>query len=237
MHFKGFLGILSILLRFSLGFCGEGDLWFIEQDFVKFGKREVYETSKREILDNDSGIFSVFAAQEGDLLQYVYFIPIKNYCRLSDFMQSRIDNERSLSADVKIAYLSTLNFTIGSLHRFLSNCSYLPKGKGSIAAFSSMYYYLFGIVPGNEAIFETQLQKIANEQSQGQGICFRSWKVLIGSDIPKYFVVVFAATEKLAQRRAESLEFIPPSMKDLLRSQKQGPLLLRKDLCPNNLES
>lgn len=212
------------------GFCENGDLWFIEQDFVKFGKKEAYEEYRKEMLKKNLGSFSTFAAQGEDSLHYIYLVPVKDYHGLGNFLQSREDYEQSLSSDIKVPYLSTLNFTIGSLQRYLPDCSYVPTGKEALTAYRNIYFYLFGILPGNERVFEDQLQKIAQEQAEGQEVCFRSWKIIIGSYTPKYLVVVFAANEKQAKKRAEGLEFITLPMKNILRSQKQGTAVFRKDL-------
>jgi hypothetical protein len=230
MGFKRFLvGLMGTILAY----CGDNeDLWLIEQDFVKFGKKEAYEEYKKDMLKQYAGGFSTFAMQEEDSQQYVYLIPIKDYNGLKEWMQKRADNP-SLSPDIVIPYLSTLNYTIASLQCFLPDCSYIPKGKESLTSCSHIYFYLFGVTPGNEGAFEAQLRKIAGEQAQKSGVCFRSWKILIGSDVPKYLVAVFANTEKQAQKRAEGLEFITVPMKNLLRSQKQGGAALRTDLSMN----
>jgi len=224
MRILCFLVILSALIVPS-GFCAE-DLWFIEQEFVKFGKKEAYEKYKKEMLKNDIGAFSTFAIQADDSLQYIYLTPFEDYCGLGDFSQKSANYDRS----VRVPYLSTLNFTIESLQRYLPSCSSIPKGKEAITAYRYIYFYLLGIMPGNEDAFESRLQQIAGQQSENSEVCFRSWKILIGSDAPKYLVAVFAASEKQAQKRAEGLEFIDSPMKNILRTQKQGAAILRKDL-------
>jgi hypothetical protein len=219
MGFKGFLGVLGVLMGSVSAFC-DWQLWLIEQDFVKFGKKEVYEKYKKEMLGENA----TFAMQDEDASQYIYLFPVGDYKDLSDSMQG------CDGSDNRIAFLSTLNFTIQSLHRYLPRCSYIPKGKESLLAYPNIVYYLFGVVPGNDAVFEAQLLKIAGDQAKNGGTCFRSWKILMGSDVPKYLVAVFASDEA----QAEGLEFVPTSLKGLLRSQKQGSAVLRRDLSINN---
>lgn len=228
MRVRWFLLVLSALLASSLGFCA--DLWFVEQDFVKFGKKEAYEKYKKEMLSQHIGSFSTFAVQAEDSLQYIYLIPVKDYCGLGDFLQKRADYEQSLHSESRVPYFSTLNFTIGSLQQYLPDCSYVPKGKEALTAYRNIYFYLFGIMPGNEEVFEARLQKIAEEQEENSGVCFRSWKIVIGSNVPKYLVAVFASGEKQAQKRAEGLELIDLAMKNIILTQKQGSAILRKDL-------
>jgi hypothetical protein len=225
MRFKGLLVIFSAMVR--VAFCGT-DLWLIEQDFVKFGKKEVYEKYKKEMLVGSSMV--AFAAQEDDLLQYIYLFPVNDYSGLGDLMQKRADYDRSLGTAALLPYLSTLNFTMRSVHQYLPNCSSIPKGKESLSAYRNIYFYLFGVKPGNETDFEARLEKIATEEARDMEVCLRSWKIAIGSSVPKYLVAVFAPSEKQAQKRAEGLEFITLPMKNLLYSQKQGVAVLRKDL-------
>ena len=229
MRMKWFLLVLSVLAS-SLGLCAEDNLWFIEQDFVKFGKKDAYEKYKKEMLSNRIGTFSTFAVQADDSLQYIYLVPVKDYCGLGDFLQKRSDYEQSLHSESKAPYFSTLNFTIGSLQRYLPDCSYVPKGKEALTAYRNIYFYLFSIAPGNEEVLEARLQKIAEEQEQNSGVCFRSWKIVIGSNVPKYLVTVFATGEKQVQKRAEELEVIDLTMKNIVLTQKQGSAILRKDL-------
>jgi hypothetical protein len=230
MNFKWVWLVVCFISGSILGFCENGDLWLIEQDFVKFGKKEAYEEYKKEMLKKELGSFLTFAAQGEDSLHYIYLIPVKDYNGLGNFLERRASYKQSLSPELKIPFFSTLSFTMGSLQRYLSDCSYTPKGKEAFTAHRNIYFYLFGISPGNEHVFETRLKKIAQEQAEGQGVCFRSWKMIIGSSIPKYLVIIFAANEKQAKKRAEGIEFITLPMKNIVRSQKQGSAVLRKDL-------
>src|SRR5579871_4872467 len=201
MRVGSLLGILSGLFLMGIGH-GE-ELWVVEQDFVKFGKKEVFEKSKKELLDASGKTFLTFAAQEDDLLQYVFFICVKNFRGLGNFLESA----DPANSDVRALYSSTLNFLVRSLDAYLPECSSVPKGKEALTAYSHISFYLFGITPGNEEIFEAQLQKVASEQAEKT--CFRSWKILMGSDAPKYFVAVFADGEKQAKKSAEEIEFVP----------------------------
>jgi hypothetical protein len=203
------------------------DLWLFDQDFVKFGKKEIYEKLKKGMLKKEFGSFSAFAVQEQqESMQYIYLVPVGDYAGLGGLLEGRAEREEKLSGEERLPFVSTLNFTMKSLQQFLPACSYVPAGKESLTAFRCMYFYLFGIVPGNEAIFEAHLQKVAEEG----GVCMRSWRIVIGGDLPKYLVAVFGANEKKVKQDAENLELIPAPLKNLLRSQKQGSAVLRKEL-------
>ncbi len=224
------LTLCVAILGSVLGFCDEQNLWLIEQDFVKFGKKEVYEKLKKEMLSEQFGPFSAYAMQEQDSMQYIYLIPVKDFNGLGDFIGKKMELEDGLSAEERLPYVSTLNFTMQNLMRFLPDCSYVPQTGENLAAFRCLYFYVYSIVPGNETVFEAQLHKIAEEQANAEGHCIRCWKIVIGGDVPKYAVAVFGFDEKRVKKDAEDLELITPPLKNLLRSQKQGGAVLRKDL-------
>lgn len=211
---RGFLLFLGAMA----GVYADGDLWVIEQDFVKFGKMEVYEASKKESLGK-----GVIATKEADSLRYIYWIPVGDYKGVQSFIGKRQGS---------LPYLSTLNFTWDSLNRYLSMCSFVPKGKESLAAYPSLHFYFFGIMPPNEKDFEDYLQNVANAQkSAEQPVCFRTWKVVLGMDAPKYVVVVYGNTEKEAEKLARGLELGSGEIKNILRSQKEGTCsLIPRDL-------
>lgn len=235
-----FIGLVLFCMgSAACGYCSsdeDGGLWLIQQDFVKFGKMDAYEKYKREVLEgfrkvSKSGPLCSYAQSEVDSSQYIYLTPVKDYSGLKDVMTNRNSYVSSLGANALLPFLSTLNFSIESLHRFLSDCSFLPKGKESIVAYGAVHYYLFGVMPPNERDFEEHLKKIAASQmGSDRPVCFRTWKMVIGADLPKYLVAVFASTEKEADKRAAELEFGSGPIKNILRSQKEGSCLLRSDL-------
>lgn len=223
--------LLGAVFSSRLIFGGDG-LWYIEQDFVKFGKKEVYEKYKKALIENIKR-FTIYAAQQEDSMQYIYLVPVKDYCSLGDFEKKRVEMEKKAGPDIKAPFLSTLNFSVRSLSQYLPECSYVPKSKGSLISFQDVYFYLFAISPGSEVLLERQLKKIAEEQKGGNGICFRSWKFLFGSNVPKYLVAVFSETEKQAGKDAASLEFITGPMRNILLTEQQGEAFFRKDLSVN----
>jgi hypothetical protein len=229
LHVRIFTLFVAILGS-VFGFSDEQNLWLIQQDFVKFGKKEVYEKLKKEMLSEQFPPFSAYAMQEHDSMQYIYLIPVMDFNGLGDFIGKKMEFEEGLSGEQRLPYVSTLNFTMQNLMRFLPECSYVPQTGENLSSFRCLYFYLYSIVPGNEAVFEAQLHKIAEEQASLEGHCIRCWKIVIGGDMPKYGVAVFGFDEKQVKKDAEELELITPPLKNLLRSQKQGGAVLRKDL-------
>lgn len=232
-----FAGIVLFCLGSSWGFCSnQGELWVIEQDFVKFGKGEAYEGYKKGLLegfwsDAGKGPCCTFAQREVDSAQYIYLMPVGDYGVLETFMDKKRDYFRSLGEDAVLPFLSTINFTIMTLHRFLPACSYIPKGKESILSYGAVQFFVFGVMPPNEGDFEGYIAKMASGLSAKKGsICLRTWKVILGADVPKYVVAVFADTEKNAKKMASQLDFTGGGMKNILRSQKQAGALLNREL-------
>ena len=207
-----------------------------QQDFVKFGKRDVYERSKKLLLEGfwghaKMGPFCTFAEDEQSSPQYIYMVPVEDYGGLGDFMRKKGEYDRSVGKSVLLPFLSTLNFTMESLHRYLPMGSYLPQGRESILSYGAAYFYLFGVTPAGEGDFEAHLERIAAQQEGAElQVCFRSWKVVMGADTPKYLVAVFGATGKDAELQAKGLNLGQGPVKNILRSQKEGSAVLRKDL-------
>ncbi len=239
MGLKGiFFGFLLVFMAATSGYCEEweeSDLWVIQQDFVKFGKGEAYEVHKKGFLKGfqkylRQGPICTYAEKDIDSPQYIYLSPVRNYKGLGEWMKQREKYLASLSRDVLMPYLNTLNFTIESLHQYLPHCSFLPKGQESIFNYEAIQFCLYGVMPPNEDEFETRLIQIASEQLVSEKpICFRAWKVVMGSDTPKYLIAVFAKTAKEAENDAEDLDFIGNGIKKIIRLQKSGTALLRKD--------
>ena len=139
-----------------------------------------------------------------------------------------------LERNTILPFLSTLNFQMENLYVFLEECSVIPQGKESISSWGVMHYSVFGVTPTGAEDFEASLRKIASRESKkGSGVCLRTWKVVLGGDLPRYFVAVFADTEKEAEKWAGGLELGKGPVRDVLRSQKEGVSLLRSDLSFN----
>ncbi len=232
----GFWRVLIVLVGWiSLGHCFE-DLWLIEQDFVKFGKKEAYEAYKKDL--QKDFVRNIGAAQycieDAESSQFIYLIAVRDFKGLSTLMEKRMKfHERMEQGDEKqiLPFLSTVNFFIESVHRILPECSYVPANKGSLVSFPAVYYKVYGIVPGNGPVFEDRLKLLAEAQAQSENpICFRTWRVLFAAEVPSYVVVVFADSMKEAKRLEEKLQVIDGQMKNIVRQERKGSGVFRKDL-------
>ena len=75
-------------------FCeNSGDLWLIEQDFVKFGKEQAYEAYSQKLLrgfwNGKEGGCCSFAQKGVDSPQYVYLTPVGDVRGLEQLMDGK----------------------------------------------------------------------------------------------------------------------------------------------------
>lgn len=227
------LGVMGCLIT-RMGWCK--DVWLIEQEFVKWGKKESYEAYKKEQQKNfvKKIGFPRYAVEDPEDSAYFYLIPVKDFKGLNSLMKARIAcHEMLIDGDKKevLSFLSLINFFIETVHFYIDHCSFVPQGKESLLSYPGVYYAIYGIVPGNGPLFERRLEQIAGAQKNSETpICFRTWRLLFGGDVPTYMVAVFANSAKEAKDQAKQLRFIDAQMKNVLRQEKKGVGLMRKDL-------
>lgn len=229
---RALIAVIGVLGA-AAGHCN--GLWLIEQDFVKFGKKDAYEAFKKEQEREFAQRvgFSRFAIEDSEASEYIYLVSVDDFKGLSSLMEKRVSFHRTnTKADFEkmLPFLSTVKFFMESVHRFIPDCSFVPEDKASMLAYPAVYYTVYGIVPGNGPTFEDRLRKIAiAQQTSSTPVCFRAWRVLFGGDVPSYVVAVFGNSAKEAKKQAESLQIID-GMKGLLRQEKKGSGLMRRDL-------
>jgi hypothetical protein len=235
MCFLRFLIAIFGSLAAAVGYC-DGGLWLIEQEFVKFGKQRAYEDFKKEqqlSFVKRMGVSSICVENAEDS-HYVYMIPVSDFKGMNALMQKRdIDHKNRAQDEQKLILplLSCINFFIESLLTYLPECSLVPSGKDLLLSHSAVCYTDFGVIPGNGPEFEKRLIKLVEEQKNSSApISFGTWRMLIGGDTPSYFVAVFADSIKEAKQKTNELQIITKEMKNLLRQEKKGSGLIRKDL-------
>lgn len=226
----------------------ESAVWLIQEEFIKFGKKDAYESLQQSWLQGFQKSLSaggfwrtknsfgfIYGLQALEEPQYIYLIPLKDTAALSDFLQKRSQYNESLSPDAqkqRQMLLSALNFSISSLHRYLSDCSRLISlDAASWEKNPYIHYWVYGITPGNEQNFEQYLQKLVVATGENQaGISWRTWRVMIGADTPKYVIVLSAPSEEVLEARLKQISFVDGSLKDILRSQREGEAVLKETL-------
>lgn len=229
-----FMGISGCIVALA-GYCDD-NLWMIEQEFVKWGKKDAYEEYKKDQQKDfvKKVGFSRFCIEDNDASEYIYLIPVKDFKGLGSLMQKRINYHKMLTqGDEKqiLPFLSTINFFIESVHHQLLDCSFVPSGKTPLLDYPAVYYFNYGIVPGNGPQFEERLRSISATQAKSaKPVCFLTWRVLFGGEVPSYIVAVFADSPKEAKDLAVGLQITDGQMKNVLRQEKKGEAIIRKDL-------
>lgn len=220
---------------------GESGMWLLRQDFVKFGKKDAYESHKKEYFQAYSKfakgkvVFPSYAMQVLDSPQYIYLTSVDSYGGMDRLVKQKRDFLSSYAAqdwDARmLARASTINFFFKSLQKFLPDASCIPKGKESLQAFPHVHFYWIGITPGQEVPFEQHLRAMAVRKLQDEApVCWRVWRETVGSALPQYMIAVFGMTEKEADDNAEGLEFVTGPIKQIVRKQVQAKAVLRFDL-------
>jgi hypothetical protein len=224
----GLLGAISLYADPG----AEGGLWLLQEDFVKFGKKEVYEVAQKQLMRGlgSKPPYATFSLQDANNSEYLYFTSVKTYGGVEAYFKF-LHKLQSASSDQTILRESSLNFVLRTLYVDLPACSSLPKGKSETLFSGFATYFLFGITPGEEMVFEQHLMEMATAQKSLQTpALWKTWKVVIGGDQPRYMVVIFSSTQKAAEESGEALDFSPKSLKQIVRKEKMGSAVVRSDL-------
>jgi hypothetical protein len=213
------------------------ELWLVQQEFVRFGKKDLYEEWKMQWLNKwriyEGRKLPVLTIEDSEGSQFLYLVPVQNYDELGRYFQRQKKFLDSMDVFLQKNYAaltsSTLNFRIFSLHHYLPDCSYIPKGTNcAIDKLPKIKYMMCSVTPGNEVAFESYLEKaVFSNQKRQSSVCWRSWKVIFGGDVPKYIIAFFAADEDSLSKAPELLD---SKIKDIVLRLKEGKGSFRKDL-------
>lgn len=221
--------------------------WIVQEDFIKFGKKDMYETQQKGWLDGfchsgqgsgfwrrTNGFIQTIGLQGLDEPQYIYLIPLQGTNGISDFFAKRDQYNQSLSEEGlknRKMLLSSLNFSISSLHQYLTELCFMPSnGDFSWASAPFLHYWVFGISPGFEEDFQNYLKTLLSKHVSSSSVASRVWKVLLGADTPKYVVVLSASSQEALDKVVTSIPFIEGPVKDIVRNERQGRAQFRPQL-------
>ncbi|MGE3535407.1 MAG: hypothetical protein AB7H48_11305 [Parachlamydiales bacterium] len=217
------------------------DVWLVRRDFIKFGKKEAYEATKKEFLQGFSQFvkkrdaFTFYAIEVFDSPEYLFLTPLGTFGGIERLMKQKKSFQDTFSSQDweirRLARASTINFYFRSVQKFLPQCSCIPAGKERMLALPYVQLYWIEITPGQEYAFEQHLQSMADKQMKEESpVCWRVWGEFAGGALPQYLIAVFAESEKDAEAKSEKLEFVPGPYKQIVRKQKQSKGMLRTDL-------
>lgn len=201
----------------------EGEIWIIEQEFVKLGKKEIYEATKKKWLADfekfmAKEIPSIFCFEEGGDNEYFYLIPLSNFAQIDTYYRQQREFNRKGAQTLN----SLLNFKVFTIHQYKAECSYCPSSPDMFAT-PKVDYEVYTLVSGGEEVFEQMLaQKAAKAVKKKSKACWRVWKMVFGAEIPKYVIAHFTKEE-------ESIEpqLIDPSLSDIIRRKQQGKAVIK----------
>jgi hypothetical protein len=217
----------------------ENSFWLIEQDFIKIGKRDVYEEQqkqallkKKQRLQKQNGFFQAYTLEDLENPQYAIFMPLETLDTVRSyepFFLSDLERQKQEAPGQNL--LDTcLNFHIFSLQEQLLSCSYRIEGTFSQER-PYLIYLLYDIVPGYGAFFEKHLEGIAQkQQAEKSQTSWRAWKTLLGGDAPKYLICLsFASKDEMQRAKLEQL-FEEPIIKEIIRDKRSGIAKLKNDM-------
>ncbi|MBI3236305.1 MAG: hypothetical protein HYZ48_01140 [Chlamydiales bacterium] len=237
---KGCLIGLFAFLGVFLEAGNPSEIWMMRQDFVKFGKKEVYETAQKRYFEDFTQMlkkkegFPVYAFQVLDSPEYFYLSPIKTYSGIDRMLQQKrvlSDSYPEKQWNIKMAEMaSTINFFFKSVMQQLPDACSFFKGKEEIASFTHWHLYWVEIDPGQEGIFESHLEALAQEQKEAGAISWWVWRQTIGTALPKYCIGFCASSEDELEENIDQIRLIPAKYQQIVRKQTQVKALLRLDL-------
>jgi hypothetical protein len=185
--------------------------WLLEEDFFKLGKKELFEQEKKTQMKSSS--WKALVAEDLENPQYVVFTPLKELASLRSYPP--VSGSKAPLLD------SCLHFQIFSLYELLEECSL--KAMETFSKSHPYYLYLlYEIMPASEASFEEHLKLMAARLKEKPEVNWRTWKVLLGGDVPKYLLCLsFSTKEQLKEVKEEEL-FEELQIKEILRGKKRG---------------
>lgn len=215
--------IFLFIFCLSLGqvtFSEEPEYWLIQQESIRMGKRELYESQKQEYLKKQvdsfkkqKTSFSVFGVEDLENPRYVFLMPLKKLDSLGLYPP--------IAQGEKNPLLDTcIHFQISSLHELLKECSLRPN-ETFVESRPYYIYILYDIDPGSEKIFEQQLS-IASSKQVDASLSWCAWKSLLAGDCPMYLLCFsFETKEKMKEWPMEKF-LDKASLKEIFRGEKSG---------------
>lgn len=213
LSMKAFL-ISSVLVNLFFGVSGESldKYWIVEQDFLKMGKKEIFEQEKKLSLTSQK-LRGTIVMEDLENPQYIFFMPLDKISSLEQMPPLQEKEPPLLS--------SCIHYSIFSLHQWLDKLSFHSDLLFSKAR-PYCSYVLYDITPGSQKSFEEHLQKVVVKQKASSLHSWGAWKVLIGADTPKYLLCAsFSTKEELKDAHLEDL-WEEPALKEILRNKKGG---------------
>lgn len=211
------------------------EIWVIEQEFVKFGKKDAYEVAKKRWIAD----FEQFTAhraptivglENGSDNEYFYLIPLSNFAEIDSYRKQERDFKTSSGGSNRMiesqVINSLLNFKVLTIHQYKVACSYCRPSLSMLKA-PKVSYEIYTLNPGSEEAFEQMLiEKVSEAVKEKSQACWRVWKMLFGAEVPKYTIAYFSSGEDPSH-----IQLVDASMNDVIRRKQEGKAVVRPELC------
>lgn len=172
-----------------------GEIWTVHQDFIQIDKKQVYEMIKKEgLLDLKQPQYCFYDSKDRE---YIYLRPYDSLSALESYQQ-----KMNVSRQSTLLY-SILNFTVASLQELQTTLSY--GFKGNLTEMPSAAYQIYTVLPDAEKSFRDRLRLVVL-QHQKSAYCWGVWKVVYGSELPKYVLWHFAPDEKSLEAQLKAVK-------------------------------
>lgn len=190
-----------------------GEIWAVHQDFIQIDKKQVYEMIKKEGLgDLKQPQYCFYDPKDRE---FIYLMPLASLSALEN-------NRQKMAVPRQSALLnSILNFTVATLQEFETTLSY--GFKGNLTETPSAAYQIYTVLPDAEKAFRDRL-RLGVLQHQKSVYCWGVWKVVYGSELPKYVVWHFAPDEKSLEAQLKAVKLDINSK--WIRRQEEGRAVL-----------
>lgn len=227
---KLFCAIFAMVGIFSAG-PEDREIWIVEQEFAKFGKKEAYVAAKKKWIAD----FEQFTAHRAPTMigledsndnEYFYLIPLNNFAEIDSYRKQQRDFKTSLATPDRMIQAqvmnSLLNFKVLTIHQYKAECSYCP-----LSFTPKVSYEIYTLNPGGEEPFEQMLiEKVAAALKKKSKGCWRVWKMICGAEIPKYIIAYFSSEEE-----PFDTQLVDPSINDIIRRKQEGKAVVKPELC------
>ncbi|MES2199383.1 MAG: hypothetical protein V4489_04370 [Chlamydiota bacterium] len=214
-----FFVVVMVFLSMGKASAGTPEYWLIQQDFIKMGTRELYETQK--LLELKKQSYQIIGAADLVDPEFLFLMPVEKLAYLDRYPPFKEQPKEKLLE-------SCINFQIFSLHQLLEKSSLNPM-ETFLEAKPYYFYAIYEMEPGAGFSLEDIMEKKALSQKKGESWCF--WKSLLAGEYPKYiFCTSFATKEEMKEWSMEKI-IDEPGLKNVLRGKKTGWMKSQKEFC------
>lgn len=205
------------------------DIWMVREETIAEDKKELFEKDLKVLMRekwNSRKYWPEYIFEETSAPKYIYFSPLKKYGSLDACFEDNPGGKKKLR---DLYGVESSNNTI--FQRFPCG-GYLPKNSYSDwFRTPHLHYWVVSLKNGGQDAFETHMAKLVTLHSKLHSpFCFRTWRVVFGTDLPKYVVVLFAKDEQALEEHASEFDLFTPSVQLYVRFVKEGEGQLRKNL-------